>query len=94
MLEYDGANVLQAHYTHGPEIDEPIAVTKGASTFFYHQDGLGPVTDLTDSAGTTAKSYAYDAYGNLLESPGSVEQSYAYTRREFDSELLLQSPIL
>ncbi|MBX3324924.1 MAG: RHS repeat-associated core domain-containing protein [Nitrospira sp.] len=86
LLEYDGSNVLQARYTHGPGIDEPIAVTKGSSTYFYHQDGLGTVTDLTDSTGTTAKSYSYDAYGNILESPGTLEQPYTYTGREFDSE--------
>jgi RHS repeat-associated protein len=86
LLEYDGSNVLQARYTHGPGIDEPIAVTKGSSTFFYHQDGLGTVTDLTDSSGATAKSYAYDAYGNLVDQTGSVEQPYTYTGREFDSE--------
>jgi RHS repeat-associated protein len=86
LLEYDGANVLQARYIHGPGIDEPIAVTKGSSTYFYHQDGLGSVTDLTDSTGTTAKSYSYDAYGNILESPGAVDQPYTYTGREFDSE--------
>jgi RHS repeat-associated protein len=86
LLEYDGTNTLQARYTHGPGIDEPIAVTKGSNTFFYHQDGLGSVTDLTDSAGVTAKSYSYDAYGNILESPGTVEQPYTYTGREFDPE--------
>jgi RHS repeat-associated protein len=86
LLEYDGANVLQARYTHGPGIDEPIAVTKGGNTFFYHQDGLGTVTDLTDAAGATAKSYSYDAYGKILESPGTVDQPYTYTGREFDSE--------
>ncbi len=86
LLEYDGTNVLQARYTHGPGIDEPIAVTKGSSTYFYYQDGLGSVTDLTDSTGATAKSYAYDAYGNILESPGTVEQAYTYTGRELDSE--------
>ena len=58
LLEYDGSNTLQARYTHGPGIDEPIAVTKAGSTFFYHQDGLGTVTDLTDSTGVTAKSYS------------------------------------
>ncbi len=86
LLEYDGNNVLQARYTHGPGIDEPIAVTKGSSTYFYHQDGLGSVTDLTDSVGATAKSYSYDAYGNVLESPGTVDQPYTYTGREFDAE--------
>ena len=86
LLEYDGANVLQARYTHGPGIDEPIAVTKGTSTLFYHQDGLGTVTELTDSSGNIAKAYAYDAYGNMLDSPGTVEQPYTYTGREFDAE--------
>ena len=66
LLEYDGANVLQARYTHGPGIDEPIAITRGGQTYFYHADGLGSVTDLTDSAGATAKSYSYDAYGNIV----------------------------
>jgi RHS repeat-associated protein len=86
LLEYDGANVLQARYTHGPGIDEPIAVTKAGSTFFYHQDGLGTVTDLTDSVGATAKSYSYDAYGNVVDQTGTVDQPYTYTGREFDGE--------
>ncbi len=86
VLEYDGSNVLQARYTHGPGIDEPIAVTKAGSTFYYHQNGLGTVTELTDSNGSVAKAYAYDAYGTILESPGTVEQPYTYTGRELDSE--------
>lgn len=86
LLEYDGSNVLQARYTHGPGIDEPIAVSKGATTFFYHQDGLGTVTNLTDSVGATAKSYSYDSYGNILDSPGAVDQPYTYTGHEFDTE--------
>ena len=86
LLEYDGTNVLQARYTHGPGIDEPIAVTKAGSTFFYHQDGLGTVTDLTDSTGATAKSYSYDAYGTIVDQTGTVEQPYTYTGREFDAE--------
>ena len=86
LLEYDGANVLQTRYTHGPGIDEPIAVTKAGSTLYYHQDGLGTVTELTDINGSVAKAYAYDAYGNMLESPGTVEQPYTYTGRELDQE--------
>ena len=78
--------MLQARYTHGPGIDEPIAVTKAGSTFFYHQDGLGTVTELTDSTGAVAKSYAYDAYGNLVDQTGTVDQPYTYTGGELDSE--------
>ena len=56
------------------------------ATLFYHQDGLGTVTDLTDSTGATAKSYSYDAYGNIVDQTGTVEQPYTYTGREFDAE--------
>ena len=87
LLEYDGTNTLQARYTHGPGIDEPIAVTKAGNTFFYHQDGLGTVTELTDSAGAVAKAYAYDAYGNIVDQTGTVDQPYTYTGRELDSEM-------
>jgi RHS repeat-associated protein len=86
LLEYDGTNTLQARYTHGPGIDELIAVTRDGSTFFYHADALGSVSELTDSAGALAKSYAYDAYGNIVDQTGTVEQPYAYTGRELDSE--------
>ena len=86
LLEYDGANVLQARYTHGPGIDEPIAITKAGSTYFYHQDGLGTVTELTDASGAVAKAYAYDTHGNIVEQTGTIETPYAYTGRELDSE--------
>ena len=64
----------------------PTTTPVADGTLYYHQDGLGTVTELTDINGAVAKAYAYDAYGNLLESPGTVEQPYTYTGREFDSE--------
>jgi RHS repeat-associated protein len=86
LLEYDGTNTLQARYTHGPDIDEPIAMTRGGATYFYHQDSLGTVTELTDSTGATAQSYAYDAWGNIVQQTSTVENPYTYTGREFDAE--------
>jgi RHS repeat-associated protein len=86
LLEYDESNTLQARYTHGPGVDEPIAMTRGSASYFYHQDGLGTVTELTDGSGTTAKSYAYDSWGNILAQTGTVENPYTYTGREFDAE--------
>lgn len=62
----------------------PVSSAVAGSTLYYHQDGLGTVTELTDTNGSVAK--AYDAYGNLLESPGTVEQPYTYTGRELDAE--------
>jgi RHS repeat-associated protein len=86
LLEYDENNALLARYTHGPGFDEPIAMTRGGSTFFYHQDGLASVTELTDSTGSTARSYAYDVWGNLLDQTGTIENPYTYTGRELDTE--------
>ncbi len=86
LLEYDETNTLQARYTHGPGIDEPIAMQRGGSNFFYHQDGLGTVTELTDATGATVQAYAYDAYGNIIQQTGTVENPYTYTGREFDAE--------
>ncbi len=53
LVEYDAANVPQARYTHGPGIDEPLARTDGTSgqTVYYHADGLGSITELTDGTG-------------------------------------------
>ena len=86
LLEYDGANVLQARYTYGPRVDEPLAVTRGANTFFYHADGLNSVTDLTDSNGATVQSYVYDAWGKVLDQTGTIENPIMYTGREQDTE--------
>jgi len=89
LLEYDGTNALQARYTYGPRMDEPIAITRGASTFFYHVDGLNSITDLTDSSGSTVQSYAYDVWGNVLQQTGTIENSFVFTGRERDSETSL-----
>jgi hypothetical protein len=35
---------------------------------------IRPLTDLTDSTGATAKSYSYDAYGNIIDQTGTLEQ--------------------
>ena len=43
LKEYDGSGTLQATYVHGPGIDEPISVTRGSQTSYYHADGLGSI---------------------------------------------------
>jgi RHS repeat-associated protein len=44
------------------------------------------VTELTDGSGATAKAYAYDAWGNVVQQTGTVENPYTYTGREVDAE--------
>ena len=80
-----GGNLL-AHYTQGAGIDEPLALTGTGGTYFYHADGLGSITSLTDGSGQLAASYVYDSFGNLTASTGTITNPFQYTGREFDSE--------
>ena len=60
--------------------------SESGTTSYYQQDGLGSVTSLSNSAGTVAETYAYDSYGKLTASTGTLVNSFQYTGREFDSE--------
>ena len=53
---YDGENIAAAvtggavtHFVHGPGTDEHLAmVLRGGAVYFYHVDGLGSTTAITD----------------------------------------------
>ena len=87
IAEYDGNNQLVAHYIHDPRIDEPIAMVKNSQGYFYHFDGLGSVTGITDSTGNVVQRYNYDSFGNItyMLDPNFI-QPYTYTSREYDPE--------
>jgi RHS repeat-associated protein len=95
---YNGDNLVEtvnatggvvARYTQGRNIDEPLAMERGTTTDFYEQDGVGSVTSLTASNGSVAQSYAYDSFGNLTNSSGSLTNFFRYTARDFDTETSL-----
>ncbi|MBU2540802.1 MAG: hypothetical protein KJ593_02770 [Candidatus Omnitrophica bacterium] len=86
IAEYDGTNTLQAKYLHGPGIDEPLNIERGGQTYWYHVDGLGSITALTDDTGTVVQTYLYDSFGNIKAETGSLINPYTYTGRELDPE--------
>ena len=49
-------------------------------------DGLGSITDLTDSNGAVFQSYVYDSFGNIALQVGATVNPYTYTGRERDTE--------
>jgi RHS repeat-associated protein len=92
---YDGNNLLEevdqsgnvlARYTQDDPIDQPLATLRGGTTSYYHQDGLGSVSSLSNSGGALANTYTYDSYGRLSASTGTFTNPFQYTGREFDSE--------
>jgi len=87
LLELDESNNITARYTHGPGIDEPLILQKGEVSFFYHADGLGSITELTDITGAVAKTYSYSSFGKIeSETNPTFFQPYTFTAREFDPE--------
>ena len=84
--EVDNSGNVLARYTHGIMFDEPLAEFRGSATSYYQQDGLGSVSSLSNSAGTTANTYVYDSFGQLTTSTGTVINPFHYTGREYDSE--------
>jgi len=87
LLELDGSNNIVTRYTHGPGIDEPLVMEKGSQSFFYHADGLGSITEITDSLGVVKQRYSYSSFGKIESQldPNFI-QPYTFTAREFDPE--------
>ncbi|TAN40871.1 MAG: type IV secretion protein Rhs, partial [Nitrospirae bacterium] len=80
---------ITARYTHGLGIDEPLVVKKKDNTHYYHADGLGSITVLSDKYGKVVQTYDYDAFGNMKKYEQKIKQPYTYTAREYDSEIKL-----
>jgi RHS repeat-associated protein len=92
-----GDNVL-ASYIHGAAIDEILTLTSSLfplTTFYYHHDGLGSVTHVTDSGGLITENYSYDVYGapSVFDGSGlglpssAVGNRFAFTGREYLADL-------
>src|SRR4029077_11625531 len=87
LLELNGANAIVARYTHGPGLDEQLTMEKNAQSFYYHTDGLGSITEITNQSGTLVQCYAYSSFGRIESQldPNFV-QPYTFTARELDTE--------
>ena len=93
IAEYNGSDILLRKFVYGSGIDEPVVIETFGGKFYYHFDGLGSVSGLTNSSGNIIEKYAYDIFGTpeiksstgtiLLES--SVGNPYLFTGRRFDA---------
>jgi len=86
VTEYDGTWNVTARYIHTLAIDDPLTVTQGTNTFYYHKDGLGSVVNLTDGAGNVMKGYTYKSFGEIYAETGALVQPFTFTGREYDPE--------
>ena len=95
VYAYDGDNLIEetnaaggvvARYEQTQNIDEPLAILRSSTTSYFHADGLGSVTSLSNAAGSIAGTYTYDSFGKLTASIGSLVNPFQYTARESDPE--------
>jgi RHS repeat-associated protein len=68
----------------------PIEQVSAAATLYYQQDQLGSTRALTDSAGSIAATYTYDAYGRASGSTGSATTPLGFGGQYTDTENGLQ----
>lgn len=60
------------------------------TSHFFHYDGNGNVTQITDNSGASAATYRYDAFGNTLTATGpyAATNRYRFSNKPLDSEVL------
>lgn len=75
-----------ARYAQTENIDEPLAMLRSSATSYYHADGLGSVTSISNTAGALAQTYTFDSFGKQTASSGSLTNPFQYTGRESDAE--------
>ncbi|WP_243375436.1 RHS repeat-associated core domain-containing protein [Geotalea sp. SG265] len=81
----DGTTTSKTFYTHGLGPDEPLAMERDGSVYYYHADGLGSITAITDESRTVVQRYTYDSFG-MPKATTTFKNSYMYTGREWDKE--------
>ena len=77
--EFDDAGNTTADYTTEPYLyGDLISQHRDGQSSFYHYDGQGSTTSLTDSAGSITDTYAYSAFGEVTEQTGNAENSFQH----------------
>ena len=98
MLEKDGLGNTTKSYTRGLDLGGGIGSLIAQNYIsnnnpivqFYDYNDLGSTADLTTSTGSSANSYSYDAFGNLLTPQLSGDSNrYLFSTKEFDSRAVL-----
>jgi RHS repeat-associated protein len=86
ITDTDDAGTLLRTYTHGPGMDNLLAMTVYGgvtNTYYYVKDHLNSTVALVDDTGAVVESYAYDAFGDVsfFDGTGSPIAGSAYGNR-------------
>ncbi|MEW6008153.1 MAG: RHS repeat-associated core domain-containing protein [Candidatus Omnitrophota bacterium] len=95
--ERNETGTLTATFVYGNGIDELLSMNRGGQDYFFHENALGSIMFITDSAGAVAEKYDYDSYGiTTIRDPSgaplassAIGNPYMFTGRRFDPETQL-----
>ena len=83
LEELTASGTVSASYTFG--LDRISGILPGQTTATYYlTDALGSVGGLANSAGALLGNYTYDAFGQILTSPASVNNPYTFVGERLD----------
>ena len=83
ILETNSAGTQTAYNVYGINL---ISRTVGSNNLYYMYNGHADVTALIDNTGAVQASYYYDAFGNILDQTGSVNNNITYAGYVYDEE--------
>jgi RHS repeat-associated protein len=86
VAELDAAGRIVARFVHGPRLDQPLLMIRGAAVYTFVQDLRGDVVAVLDATGRTVNRYEYDDFGERLVSQELVENPFGFAGRERDAE--------
>ena len=87
LAELDESLKPKASYLHGPGIDRPLVLLNDGQDYFYHSDSLGSIAALTDTDGKVSANYQTDAFGNIIDPKGTIQNPFIFTGREYEPDL-------
>jgi RHS repeat-associated protein len=72
-------------YIDGPD-DLPLEQVSGSTALWLHHDQIGSTRLVTNSAGSSQATYAFDPYGKLTSISGSISNPIRFGGQYFDAE--------
>jgi RHS repeat-associated protein len=81
LLLKDGTTVC----VYGPG-GLPLEQVGASTTYWFHRDQIGSTRLITDSTGASQATYAYDPFGGLASSTGSITNPFRFCGQYNDNE--------
>jgi len=84
VIEEKAGTAAPAYYARGLGQQLISRRTGAGSPSYYHHDSIGSVVGLSGQSGTLTDTYAYDAFGNVVDRTGRSTQPYQYLSNAYD----------